>query len=675
MWFIYIYIYVDNKYINFYQDFFGSYGLFLYKENNYWALSNSFFYLLQNIKHNNIKFNYSYACELLISGCSTALDQTLIHNIIRISPYNIISIDIKSKTIAIKKSDTSSINSINESSTSYIETIDTWITKWRNYIQSILTNNFISVDISGGFDSRIVLSLFYPFFNNNKLNFFSSNSIKFTKDFKIAKQIADYYGFSLNTFINSSYKTDLYKKLNVAYFLKFGFEGELNDLNYEYKNLNFKFSGAFGEAIRAKYYKDIDDILFCGVFNHDDIKLNISDYAASTILESAIKIDKKYNSEDVFAKLYMQSRCRNHFGTWITSNLVFNNIIISPLSDPILYKLNFLKKDSILYPLIILRACESLLDIPFESNRNFSKHIINLAKEYNIKYKKTIYTNNINYNINKRDFSIINGNIKNSIASSYCINSDNYNDYLNKFLYSNIYILEKLFKKSFIDYLLNSNDLHKRELAKFNLFSILYTYFLTTTKYKNKENLQYTKEIDEHFLNKGNFKAFYNAYKFSRLPSLHYRIFNLFKTDYILTRATFKHIIKNSKDIKYLSLIYSYYSKTNNISKQFYISNLIIKYFPNSSEGYRLLGITFFKNNNSTKCLKFCNLAYNMDSRNKSVIYTYVDFLFRTKQYKKSIYILNKYLINNRDDWISGYKLGALIYKNLNDTRNYLGNF
>ena len=50
---VYIYIKKEEDVIKIYQDQNGSYGLYLYKENDYFALSNSFLYLLDYVKKNH----------------------------------------------------------------------------------------------------------------------------------------------------------------------------------------------------------------------------------------------------------------------------------------------------------------------------------------------------------------------------------------------------------------------------------------------------------------------------------------------------------------------------------------------------------------------------------------------------------------------------------------------
>ena len=88
-----MYIYKDEKNINIYQDFNGSYGLFLFEDTkkNYFAISNSFLKLVEYLKDKkSLSMNLDNAYSYLTSEfCSTSYKQTLV-NEINILPHLIL---------------------------------------------------------------------------------------------------------------------------------------------------------------------------------------------------------------------------------------------------------------------------------------------------------------------------------------------------------------------------------------------------------------------------------------------------------------------------------------------------------------------------------------------------------------------------------------------------------
>ena len=102
----YIYIYKSGKEITIKQDYIGAYGLYLYKDNEYFAISNSFIYLVDYIKkqkEHRITFNKKYADAFITAVlCSYAYSETMVNEIELLDRRAVVNIDIKNKLI-IKK--------------------------------------------------------------------------------------------------------------------------------------------------------------------------------------------------------------------------------------------------------------------------------------------------------------------------------------------------------------------------------------------------------------------------------------------------------------------------------------------------------------------------------------------------------------------------------------------
>lgn len=147
----YIFIHSDNEEIKILQDFNGSYGLYFYKNEDYFAISNSFLKLVEYLKKNHtITFNKEYADTFLFSDlCSFAYDATLI-NEIEVLPRNYkVIINKNNKSINFEEIDYQE-HTIELNSEEGINTLDKWFYKWTNIIRSIKdkTNN-LTMDLSG----------------------------------------------------------------------------------------------------------------------------------------------------------------------------------------------------------------------------------------------------------------------------------------------------------------------------------------------------------------------------------------------------------------------------------------------------------------------------------------------------------------------------------------------
>ena len=186
------------------QDFVGSFELYVYQNDDYFALSNSFLKLVEYLKDKvSLTLNRDFANSFLFADlCAFSYEETLV-NEIKILPkeYEIV-IDKSSKSLSYNIIDYDE-RSVDLDSREAVDILDLWYFKWIEIIRSIKrkTNN-ISFDLTGGFDTRIIAALWLTAnIDLDKLYIYTLEDVKRNmnlEDIRIASQIAEAYNFKLN---------------------------------------------------------------------------------------------------------------------------------------------------------------------------------------------------------------------------------------------------------------------------------------------------------------------------------------------------------------------------------------------------------------------------------------------------------------------------------------------
>ena len=464
----YIDISKDNNQIIISQDFFGSYGLYLYEYNNIFVISNSFLKLVEYLKDKYpISLNEDCAKSFIAADlCAISYKSTMI-NEIQIIPRNyILKININSKKLDFEKIDYKE-DTIEVNSKEGIETLDNWVDKWVKIIRKLFEKkHYLNIDLSGGFDSRLTLLLVLR--SNIDLNQIEVSSINdnlhtHKEDFEIASSISKYYNFKLNRKLypsTTSFKS-IKTPIDISFYSKLCFHKQMYyDLRY-YKDQTFKIGGLGGECIR-EYWIDnpkeyIDKCLKRASNYSEELKI-----PTKNILEKSFEeLQKDYNIKDqnlpiLTTLLYKEVRTRNHHSKSIVENLLSNYYIIVPLMDKELYKLNRfnenIEDDNLLITLIFTRYCPKLLDFKFEGRRSINKETIKFAKKINEKYPLKLekpeflsktneqMKNLTNKNLTKSNNSITYNSINKYIKEVFSSNSfeNTFEIYFSKKLYHNI---------------------------------------------------------------------------------------------------------------------------------------------------------------------------------------------------------------------------------------------
>ena len=459
---VYIMIRKIGKEIIINQDFYGSFGIYIYenKNENYLALSNSFFLLQEYlVKKKKLSLNKDYANNLIVTKmCSFSLDETLINEIKIIPSNSFIVINIEENSLRINYINYQE-NSILLESKEGLEIIDNWFDKWVYIFRSLKkkTNN-VSADLSGGFDSRTMITiLLNSGFKMDELNIKSivDNKHEHDVDFKIAKNISIKYGFKLNNFnfdndiTNWSMKESLFNTI----YSKLGFHKELYLLNYFYNKPIFSFSGSGGEFLRGFPNMPIQEFLNINSLSNINNRKKEFYFSSKKIFNRSINLlkkEKEFNNDfEISSDLYSKSVGKNHFGRNALVKFLANMYVLQPLMDPEIKKIKFNINNITCHDLIAyiyIRFAHDLIDFPFQGERILNLESIKKAEKLNHNYKphKNKLDYNKNFYIDKERISPVNS----TKAKEYSY------DYLEELFKTRKYIkiINKLYDKNIYDW-------------------------------------------------------------------------------------------------------------------------------------------------------------------------------------------------------------------------------
>lgn len=396
----YIYIKSDENTIYIYQDFGGNYGLYLYNDENYFALSNSFLKLVEHLKNDHyLTLNEDYAnYSITASMCTATYRDTLVNEIEAIPHNRKIIINKKNKTINVARIEYKR-HSVDLDSEEGLEILDNWYYKWINIIRFLKkkTNN-MQFDFSGGYDSRIVIALLLGAnidLNKVSIMSFNDDEICHDEDFEIASKIANDFNFKLNNKVISAEKVefkDINTPITISFYTKLGFSNQLAYQFYRTKEPVFRFTGFAGETIRDNNFgTPFGYLRQCeNVAKQYDSSFQ---YPTKRIIKSTYKkLSAEYNiPEDLNTMngsyLFINSISRNHYCKFAAERYFSNELMIIPCFDKNLHRLKLntseCSDENLLMALIFVRYCPKLLDYEFERNRGINEDTIEYAKKIN----------------------------------------------------------------------------------------------------------------------------------------------------------------------------------------------------------------------------------------------------------------------------------------------------
>ena len=386
------------------QDFDGSYGLYLFRESDYFALSNSFWKLVEWVYRSyEITFNYDYAASFIALPLnSMAYSQTLIKEISMLPRNSKIILSKQSKQIEIQSIEINE-NKIELDSEKAFKIIDTWYDKWTSLFRNLKKQtDEISIDLSGGFDSRVA---FIPALGANidlkRVNINSASDGLHThgEDYEIASAIGKKFGFTLNTPLKvkrTPYR-DKNTVFNISWYTKGGFHKQMYWKFNCTKEPVFSFGGSGGEIVNGHGMLGVVDRKvflenqlrrakqFSPSFE-EPIKNVMDDMLDNVIHQYGVSDSCNYTS----LLLYRDTISRNHFGKANVEKLFSNCFSLQPLMDPLIRTVKTSTKGCpdthLLMAILLTRYIPELLDFPFQGGRKIEEDTIKFAKKLNAKY-------------------------------------------------------------------------------------------------------------------------------------------------------------------------------------------------------------------------------------------------------------------------------------------------
>ena len=398
------------------QDSIGCFGLFLFRDKNYWALSNSFNHLLDYLKSaHKLTFNKDFADALLSHQFFVSVyEETIIREIQWIDRRAKIHIDFNSSELAI------TYRQLNESTISVdtmegLRLLDAWHDKWASYIRKAGQSwpGKIQVDVSGGFDTRMMLA---PVLSSGikecQVQYISKTQNH--EDFHIASMIAEEFGFPLNKKNESSTFERLTRigssserSLATIYF-----EKEIYLNNFAQSVVPTLYFKGFGGEMSRNYWRVFNCLkLMKEKIMAEDNTTRLFQrtgkvrQGAEAIMQRGFQgIDamlKEINSDYISGTVngyhyYNETGNRSHHGLRTAACFLNQNYIQNPLFDPLLLALRTPLDGNhfmLICAIILTRYHEELISFPFDDGRTIAEETIQYAQELNRRFPRKI--NNI----------------------------------------------------------------------------------------------------------------------------------------------------------------------------------------------------------------------------------------------------------------------------------------
>ena len=488
----YVHVKKDDKIVSIEVDNSGMGMIFECKTKDFYAYSNSFVRLVESVKNRvNLTINEDFQ-EIYsnVHDITTPSYKQTIFNEITLLPSNII-VNFDLRTHGVFYSEKKYQNYIALGTEESYDFIDSWAKYWIQAIRILVKSNMnINLQLSGGFDSRLILGLFIASGIDFKLiNIESSNRME--EDFEIANQIAKYYNFKLNSGLIKSFERyeigDEYKNL-MNTFYRFGLHKQFlpGPHYFHYRAPLFVFSG-YGNMrgwYNASHKNYINHVISKKIKSvNKNIEKNIHRILTKSFNEIYYDTNKEIPLGGNFINYaYNFTRGRYNYGSGVMAMAGMNQYICAPILDLEKIKpISSLNDDyNLLFAYIYCLLDEDLLKFRFNNNRSIDEKTINLARLLAKKHKINLEDADHSLNVNFQDN--VYGDYKSTIK-----NIDIF-DHLRSFIYQSLKNKENLREEYGEEYVsqilaeLSNKKLKWREINPLGLALSLYAKDATTDK-------------------------------------------------------------------------------------------------------------------------------------------------------------------------------------------------
>lgn len=377
------------------QDCFGSYGLFVYRKGSDWAISNSLFYLASEIaarKEVRLSLNEGFAALSLFPALShLAFSSTCYNEISQVRPNAEIRINLRTEELNIIEIPLKLCN-VPLFSQEAASIIDSWHSKFNSFLLSVLLHGQkVNFQLSGGMDSRNCFAAMKDTLLRFRDQVFIGSISSMSSQLAIATKIASLAGLNVNKGNISINGDKLSCEERFMYYLfskaPFSFQGYYTEqVNQEYL---FLFTGLGGEILKDFGAKGMEQFINHTIYNKPQCYNAFKETASNLLTDEYSQIDREYPYHiPPNSKLFMFTRWRHH-SKKNNYELFFNNvIIISPLYDWNLYRINvFQEADAnALRAVMYERYFPGILDIGFDGGRELTDTAKEIARRFNSMY-------------------------------------------------------------------------------------------------------------------------------------------------------------------------------------------------------------------------------------------------------------------------------------------------
>jgi len=398
----YIYVKRDGDRITIMQDFLGSTGLYLYRDGEYFAVSNSLAYMIERLDDSHeLTFNGDYAAHFFTTDfAAETLTETIAQEISMVKRNGYLKIDISTRSCDFCEVDYNE-NEVSLDTPEGMTLLDKWCKKWMKTFRTIQRSyGNLRADLSGGYDSRMSITPFLAAgldMNTVGISSIHNNLKTHSADYRIASDIAGKLGFELNNFdcINpETCNVDLPDMIARTLYVR-GFEHKQYSIpNVRYQRPVFFVNGSGGEALRDSHWdlkpsvyisKNEDYVarIMKGKMKQDAVR------SVHRVLSDAIGLTDDNDIPQTTMRYCRDSMTRYHFGKAAFDMYLFGKIMLSPLVDHDLWKLKLTTDecdDSDILPAVVYsRYSPELINFDFDS-KNIKESTVNMAHELNRRF-------------------------------------------------------------------------------------------------------------------------------------------------------------------------------------------------------------------------------------------------------------------------------------------------